>query len=134
MYGVIVCSYCRKARAVNLTQKTSTCECGSRIAIYQRKVFFRSHSQREAAQAVRRMNELLAGAPASDQEDIRVTPERKEDLESSLFSFFTGEERSRGELKTLLKKLGVEDPDRMIEELLRSGMIFEPRRDHFRLV
>ncbi|MFQ5909390.1 MAG: DUF1922 domain-containing protein [Thermoplasmata archaeon] len=132
MYGVVVCSHCGRARAVNLNQKTSTCECGRRIAIAQSRVYFRSDSQREVASAVRQMNARLSGAPALDREGTGESPEK--DLGSSLSRFFGDDERSLRQLKALLSKLGIENQDRVIEELLVNGVIFEPRKGYFRLV
>ncbi|MCK4367493.1 MAG: DUF1922 domain-containing protein [Thermoplasmata archaeon] len=134
MYGVVVCSRCERARAVNLSQKTSTCECGSKIPIQRSKTYFKSDSQREAAEAVRQMNARLSGAPAPGFEgDVRA-PQRKEDLESALSGLFGNEVRTRRQLRALLAKLGVGDSDRVIDELLATGVLFEPEKNHFRLV
>ena len=134
MYGVVVCSRCEKARAVNLSQKTSTCECGSRIPIQRSKPYFKSDSQSEVAEAVRQMNARLSGVPALGFKGAVRSPERKEDLESTLSSFFGDEVRTRRRLEALLARLGVEDSDKVIDGLLATGVIYEPEKNHFRLV
>ena len=133
MYGVVVCSRCERARAVNLSQKTSTCECGSRIPIQRSKAYFESDSQREVAEAVRQMNARLSGAPPGIEGDMRA-PERKEDLESALSSFFGDEVITRKRLEAFLTRFGVGDSDEMINRLLSTGAMFEPEKDYFRLV
>lgn len=133
MYGVVVCSRCKKARAVNLSQKTSTCECGSRVPIQQSKAYFESDSQREVAEAVRQMNARLSGAPQGIEGDVRA-PERKEDLESALSNFFGDEVITRRRLRAFLTRFGVGDSDEVIDRLLSTGAMFEPEKDHFRLV
>ena len=133
MYGVVVCSRCNKARAVNLSQKTSTCECGSRIPIQRSKTYFESDSQREVAEAVRQMNARLAVAPPGIEGDARAL-ERKEDLDSALSSFFGDEVITRKRLEEFLTAFGIEDPDEVIDRLLSTGAMFEPEKDHFRLV
>ena len=133
MYGVVVCSRCKKARAVNLSQKTSTCECGSRIPIQRSKAYFESGSQREVAEAVRQMNARLSGAPVRIEGDVRA-PERKEDLESALSSFFGDEVITRRQLEAFLTRFGVGDSDEVIDRLLSTGAMFEPEKGHFRLV
>jgi hypothetical protein len=133
MFGVVVCSRCGKARAVNLSQKTSTCECGSRIPIQRSKAYFESDSQREVAEAVRQMNAQLSGAPLGSEGDVRA-PERKEDLDSALSSFFGDEVITRKRLEAFLTAFGIEDSDEVIDRLLSTGAMFEPEKDHFRLV
>lgn len=133
MYGVVVCSRCGKARAANLSQKTSTCECGSRIPLQRSKAYFESDSQREVAEAVRQMNAQLSGASLGIEGDVRA-PERKGDLESALSSFFGDEVITRKRLVAFLTRFGVEDSDKVIDRLLSTGTMFEPEKDHFRLV
>jgi hypothetical protein len=134
MYGVVVCSHCERARAVNLNQKTSTCECGSRIAIRESKTYFKSDSQGDVAEAVRQMSARLSGAPTSGLPGEVKVQEPREDLESALARFFRGRTRTRAQLKSLLSKHGVKDADTTIDRLLASGVLFEPEKGHFRLV
>jgi hypothetical protein len=80
------------------------------------------------------MNARLSGVPALGFKDAVRSPERKEDLESTLSSFFGDEVRTRRRLEALLAKLGVEDSDKVIDGLLATGVIYEPEKNHFRLV
>jgi DNA-directed RNA polymerase subunit RPC12/RpoP len=133
MYGVVVCSRCEKARAVDLRQKTATCECGSRIMIQRSRVYFKSDSQGDVAEAVRQMSARLSGAPEGPPDEVKIQ-ERPEDLESALVSFFRDGVKTRRQLKALLTRLGVKDSDKTIDRLLATGVIFAPEKDHLRLV
>lgn len=59
-YGVVVCPRCEKARAVNLSHTTVTCQrCGKRFKLRTRKVLYRADDAREAAAAVADVNRQL---------------------------------------------------------------------------
>ncbi|MFQ6107354.1 MAG: hypothetical protein ACE5QF_07205 [Thermoplasmata archaeon] len=80
------------------------------------------------------MSARLSGVPVPNHRKLKMTSEREEDLESTVSRFFGRKEKTRRQLKKLLVRLGVQDADKVIEDLLVNGVIFEPRKDHFRLV
>lgn len=133
MFGVVVCSRCGKARAVDLNRKTVLCECNAKVNIREAKPYFKSDSQIEVAEAVRQFNARLSDFPKAVLQPAKMA-ERSGDLQSSLNAFFGGEEKSRTQLKRLLTKHGYEKLDEAIERLLAAGIIYETRKDHFRLV
>lgn len=134
MYGVVVCSRCERARAVNLSQKTSTCECGSRIDVKRSKVYYESGSQRDVAEAVRRLSTRIADAPASGLGDRVEASGPRGDLSTTLRESMKDKVKSKQQLRTILAALGVEDADKTIARLLEEGVLYEPQKNHFRLV
>ncbi len=146
MYGVVVCSRCRKARAVDLRDKTARCQCGYQMKLKETKKFFESSDQREVAAAVARLNaemkggteewEELAGETSKDEvSDIysRIVAEASEATEvqerleivarglTQIFGSFTKEE-----MEKVLRMLGIRDARDCVQMLLRENVIYEP--------
>src|SRR2546429_6844693 len=61
MYGVVVCPRCKRAKGVNLKQKTTTCQCGFEIHVVPARVRARAETARELAPLVGRVSAELAG-------------------------------------------------------------------------
>src|SRR3989441_6464028 len=61
MYGVVVCPRCKRAKGVNLKQKTTTCQCGFVIHIVPARIRGRAESARELAPLVGKVSAELAG-------------------------------------------------------------------------
>src|SRR5256712_2608844 len=61
MYGVVVCPRCKRAKGVNLKQKTTTCQCGFDIHIVPARIRGRAESARELAPLVGKVSAELAG-------------------------------------------------------------------------
>ncbi|MCK4443269.1 MAG: DUF1922 domain-containing protein [Thermoplasmata archaeon] len=146
MYGVVVCSRCRKARAVDLRSKTARCQCGYQMKLKETKKFFESSDQREVAAAVARLNaemeggieewEELVGETSGDEvsdiyskivadaSDASEVQERLEIVARGLtdtFGSFT-----KKELEKVLRMLGMRDAEDCVQVLLRENIIYEP--------
>src|SRR5213596_3502262 len=65
MYGVIVCPRCKRAKGVDLKQKTTTCACGFEIRIAPSRVRARADTARELASLVGQVSAELAGGLAA---------------------------------------------------------------------
>ena len=61
MYGVVVCPRCRRAKGVDLKQKTTTCSCGFEIRVLPARVRARAATPRELAPLVGQVNAELGG-------------------------------------------------------------------------
>lgn len=146
MYGVVVCSRCRKARAVDLRSKTARCQCGNQIKLKEAKKFFESSDQREVASAVGRLNAEIGGGTkeweklvgdasieeisdvysriVSDASDVSEVQERMEivarGLTNALGSF------TKKEMEKVLRMLGMRDVEDCVQALLRENIIYEP--------
>ena len=70
MYGVVVCSRCKRAKGVDLKQKTTTCSCGFEIPVSRTRVRAQAATAHELAALVGQVNAELRGASA--QEIIRA--------------------------------------------------------------
>jgi hypothetical protein len=56
-YGVIVCPKCKKAKAVNLFNKTTKCfRCNKTYQISKMKIFYKSSSEIKIRQEIGRIN------------------------------------------------------------------------------
>src|SRR5256885_17123445 len=65
MYGVIVCPRCKRAKGVDLKQKTTTCACGFEIHVAPSRVRARADTARELASLVGQVSAELAGGLAA---------------------------------------------------------------------
>ena len=146
MYGAVVCSRCRKAKAVDLRRKTARCQCGNKIDLKESKKFFESRDQREVASAVGRMNaEIEGGTEAVEKLVMEASGEETGDVYSKIvsdaanapsvqdrleivarnltdaFGNFTSNEMGKA-----LRMLGMRDVEECIQALLRENIIYEP--------
>jgi hypothetical protein len=146
MYGVVVCSRCRKARAVDLRTNTARCQCGNQIDLKEAKKFFESFDQREVASAVGRLNAEISGGIeeweelvgdkskddvgdvyskiVSDASDVSEVQERIEIVARSLTNAFGS--FTRKEMEKVLRMLGMRDVEDCVQALLRENIIYEP--------
>src|SRR2546430_9716273 len=65
MYGVVVCPRCKRAKGVDLKQKTTTCACGFDIPIAPSGGRARADTARELASLVGQVSAELAGGLAA---------------------------------------------------------------------
>src|SRR6059036_205541 len=61
MYGVVVCPRCKRAKGVNLKQKTTTCQCGFEIYVVPARIRARAVTARELAPLVGQVSAEIAG-------------------------------------------------------------------------
>ncbi len=154
MYGVVVCPRCKKAKGVDLKQKTTTCPCGFEIRITPARVKARAATARELAPLVGQVNAELAGgtktvqrasAPAkrTRPRDVharviaaipragdRTTRIRAAAVElTNELEVFTRDDWSR-----VLDGLGIPDAESALDALVRSNAVFEPKEGYYRAV
>ena len=68
MYGVVVCSRCKRPKAADLRRKTTTCQCGFAIDLGTAVIRYKDVSALKVAEAVRTVTsgqEPEAGVPVS---------------------------------------------------------------------
>lgn len=154
MYGVVVCPRCKRAKGVDLKQKTTTCSCGFEIHIVPARVRARAATPRELAPLVGQVNAELAGGTRAVQQMLqpakrsrpkevharviaavpkagdRTTRIRAAAAElSNELEVFTLEDWTR-----VLGGLGIPDPETALESLVRANAVFEPKAGFYRAV
>src|SRR5439155_218726 len=77
MYGVIVCPRCKRAKGVDLKQKTTTCACGFEIRIAPSRVRARADTARELASLVGQVSAELAGQRAREDPTVDVVIDKQ---------------------------------------------------------
>jgi hypothetical protein len=154
MYGVVVCPRCKRAKGVDLKQKTTTCMCGFEIHVLPARVRARAATARELAPLVGQVNAELAGGTRAVQQALalpkrprpkqvharviaavpktgdRTTRIRAAAVElTSELEVFTRDDWSR-----VLEGLGISDPEGALESLVRANSVFEPKEGFYRAV
>ncbi len=154
MYGVVVCPRCKRAKGVDLKQKTTTCPCGFEIHVTPARLKARAATPRDLAPLVGRVNAELAGGTKAVQQALappkrsrlrevharviaaipkagdRTTRIRAAAIElTSELEVFTREDWSR-----VLDGLGIPDPEGALESLVRANAVFEPKEGFYRAV
>jgi hypothetical protein len=60
IYGIIVCSKCKRAWGINLSQKTSKCpQCGKKSNVSQRKILYQTLDLKDLQKAIARIQEKI---------------------------------------------------------------------------
>lgn len=154
MYGVVVCPRCKRAKGVDLKQKTTACSCGFEIRVLPAKVRARAQTARELAPLVARVNAEIAGglkiverdlAPpkrprirdvharvvaAVPKEGDRVSRIRAAALElTKELQVFTLEDWTK-----VLVGLGIPEPEAALDALIRNNAVFQPKEGFYRTV
>lgn len=141
MFGVIVCPRCTLVQGADLEMARITCpRCGHRIVVRKAKVYFSTDSTKELAEAVRQVGERLVydietpyprrrrGSPTSPSIRSEVTTLRPP-LEIWLDE---GREFSRDDLLKALPGTSEDEVDRILDRLLKEGIIYEASSGHYR--
>ncbi len=154
MYGVVVCPRCKRAKGVDLKQKTTTCSCGFEIRVVPARVRARAETPRQLAPLVGQVNAEIAGgagvvakafAPprkprprevhariiaAVPKEGDRATRVRAAAVElTNELELFTKEDWAQ-----VLDGLGISEPEGALAVLLDANVVFEPRAGFYRAV
>ncbi len=154
MYGVVVCPRCKRAKGVDLKQKTTTCPCGFEIRVVPARIRARASTPRELAPLVGQVNAELAGGAqvvakafaspkkirprevharviaAIPKEGDRASKVRAAALElTNELEVFTKEDWAR-----VLEGLGIPEPEGALAVLLDANVVFEPRAGFYRAV
>ena len=154
MYGVVVCPRCKRAKGVDLKQKTTTCSCGFTIRVVPSKVRGRAATARELAPLVGQVNAEIAGGAKQVQRDLApVKRRRATQVHARIIAAVSreGDRNSRiraaaleltNELEVftrddwsrVLEGLGIPDPETALAALLDANVVFEPKEGFYRAV
>ena len=154
MYGVVVCPRCKRAKGVDLKQKTTSCSCGFEILVLPAQVKARAETARELAPLVARVNAEIAGGLKIVERDLaprrrprirdvhariaaavpkggdRATRVRAAALElTKELQVFSLEDWSK-----VLAGLGIPEPEAALDALIRSNAVFQPKEGFYRTV
>lgn len=152
MYGVVVCSRCRRAKGVRIGQKTTRCQCGHNIDLSIAKIKSHTNDARELAKAVAMENVALRGGrkeyerAAGAHRKLKGAHGRTADAaagagnrEHKIRAVAVELTRELGDFTArdfalVLVSLGIPAPQTRLEELLKLNLIYEPRPGHYRVV
>jgi hypothetical protein len=154
MYGVVVCSRCKRAKGVDLKQKTTTCACGFEIPVSRTRVRAQAATAHELARLVGEVNAELRGgldayreaaapAPRRRSRDVHVrvvgVASKSRDRASRLRAAATELTRelevfSISDWTRVLTGLGIPQPEEALATLVRANLVLEPREGFYRAV
>jgi len=154
MYGVIVCPRCKRAKGVDLKQKTTTCSCGFEMRVAPAKIRGRAATARELAPLVGQVNAELAGGAKEVQKLMAPTRlARPRDVHARVIAAIQDrgdratkmraaaveltrevELFTRDDWTKVLEGIGVPDPDGALAVLLDANVVFEPKPGFYRVV
>lgn len=154
MYGVVVCPRCKRAKGVDLKQKTTTCSCGFEIRLAPSRVRARAATTRELAPLVGQVNAELAGGTKAVQQLLAPTRRpRPRQVHARVIAAVpkAGDRTTRiraaaaeltNELEVftrddwakVLDGLGIAEPDAALDALLHANVVFEPKEGFYRAV
>lgn len=154
MYGVVVCPRCKRAKGVDLRQKTTSCPCGFEIHVTPARVKARATTARELAPLVGQVNAELAGGtrtvrqvlarpkrsrPSRVHDRVVAAIPKSGDRASRVRAAAIGltnelEVFTRDDWSRVLEGIGIPDAEAALESLLRTNVVFEPREGFYRAV
>ncbi len=154
MYGVVVCPRCKRAKGVDLKQKTTTCVCGFEIRIVPSRVRARANTARELASLVGQVSAELAGglsvyqkaaAPShrSRSRDVHLRvvgiASKPRDRASRLRAVAVELTRelevfSLVDWTQVLAGLGIPGAEEALATLVRANLVMEPKEGFYRAV
>lgn len=154
MYGVVVCPRCKRAKGVDLKQKTTTCSCGFDIRVVPARVRARASTPRELAPLVGQVNaELAGGAKVVAKAFAPAKQTRPREVHARVIAAIpkAGDRASKvraaaveltNELEVftkddwirVLEGLGIPEPESALAVLLDANAVFEPRAGFYRAV
>ncbi|MGD1059856.1 MAG: hypothetical protein ABR879_00140 [Methanomassiliicoccales archaeon] len=144
MFGVVVCPKCKKARGVVLGSARARCpRCGHSIDLSKARVFYKTDSQAELAEAVKKMMDRLN----EGIEEIDVERKRRRPFEKKEVRTRRTEDSLLAAVRELSERLGtfgpedfaksietkdVEEASKLIDNMLAQGLLLEPRPGRYR--
>ncbi len=154
MYGVVVCPRCKRAKGVDLKQKTTACSCGFTIKVVPARVRARAATAHELAPLVGQVNADLAGGTRQVQQ---LLAPRKRTRPREVHARVIAAIQDRGDRATkvrgaavaltnelelftlddwaqVLEGLEIADPEGALAALLRANVVFEPKPGFYRMV
>ena len=154
MYGVVVCPRCRRAKGVDLSQKTTACACGFDIRVVPAKILRRTSTSRELAALVGQVSaELAGGMDTYLKAAAPVRRRRSRDVHARVIAAAANagdrahrirvaaseltrelEVFSLDDWRRVLEGLGIRDPGEALRNLLQTNAVYEPREGFYRAV
>ncbi|HKZ98295.1 MAG TPA: hypothetical protein VJ326_01695 [Thermoplasmata archaeon] len=154
MFGVVVCPRCRRAKGVDLTQKTTACSCGFEIRVVPARVRAKAPTARGLAALVGQANAELAGGLDTYRRDAAPRPRRRsQDVHARVagkaakagdrahrihaVAVALSEELevfSRDDWRRVLERLGIPAADDALEGLVQRREVYEPTPGFYRAV
>ncbi|MFO7990854.1 MAG: hypothetical protein R6U61_00990 [Thermoplasmata archaeon] len=147
-YGIIVCTGCNYARAVDLTNKTAECtHCGKRMKLKKMKIYFSSDSQEEVRWAVGRINAQIRRGEIPEEEEKQKSVYKKAADEAStgndqreklliIARVLTSElgEFQKEDFFKAVGLLGLDKGEDLIEKLEKLDEVYQPRPGLYKTV
>ena len=154
MYGVVVCPRCKRAKGVDMKQKTTACPCGFEIRVSPTRVRARAETARELAPLVGRVNAELSGGSREVQRLLAPRARRRpRDVHAWIVAAVprSGDRATRiraaaaaltDELElfteedwsAVLQGLGIGDAPSALEQLVRMNVVYKPKEGFYRTV
>jgi len=154
MYGVLVCPRCRRAKGVDLRQKTTTCVCGFEIRVIPARVKARAESARELARLVGQVSaDIAGGAEAYQKATAPIRHKRSRNVHLRVVAIASKRSDRVGRLRAaateltrelevfslddwerVLGGLGIPRAEIALAALVRDNVVFEPKTGFFRAV
>ena len=154
MYGVIVCPRCKRAKGVDLKQKTTTCVCGFEIHVVPSRIRGRAETAHELAPLVGQVNaEIAGGLEAYRKTAAPVRRKRSPDVHLRVVGIASKprdrvsrlrvvaieltrelEVFSLDDWSRVLAGLGIPKPEEALEALVRANFVMEPKDRFYRAV
>jgi len=154
MYGVVVCPRCKRAKGVDLKQKTTTCLCGFEIRVVPSLVRARANTARELAPLVGQVSaEIAGGLKAYREAAAPVRRIRPRDVHLRVIGIASKaqgranrvraaaveltrelEVFSMPDWERVLAGLGIPHPEEALAALVRANLVLEPTSGFYRAV
>jgi len=154
MYGVVVCPRCKRAKGVDLKQKTTTCLCGFEIRVVPSRVRARANTARELAPLVGEVSaEIAGGLKAYREAAAPVRRIRPRDVHLRVIGIASKaqgranrvraaaveltrelEVFSMPDWERVLAGLGIPHPEEALAALVRANLVLEPTSGFYRAV
>ena len=152
MYGVVVCSRCKRAKGVRVGQKTTTCQCGHTINLATAKITSRTDDARQLATSVGLENARLRGGREEYEKAVNAPRRGKGvhrraaeaamkvgnrdakvrrvavELSRELVTF------SAKDFTVVLASLGIPAPEKRLDELVEARFVYQPGPDRYKVV
>jgi len=154
MYGVLVCPRCKRAKGVDLRQKTTTCACGFEIRVIPARVKARAETARELARLVGQVSaDIAGGGEAYRTATAPIRRKRSRDVHLRVVAVASKRSDRVGRLRAaateltrelevfslddwerVLGGLGIPRAEIALATLVRDNVVFEPKTGFYRAV
>jgi uncharacterized protein with GYD domain len=143
MFGVIVCPRCNRVCGVDLGTKSKRCPaCGHRIEVSKAKVYFKTDSQEELAEAVRRLADEIAppldkGLGSKEKREAPTARSKLDEVGLRMVTVMLTRRHGEFDIDDLAEEMGDvkrEQLESIVRKMLSAGLIYEPSPGKYRSV